>query len=202
MTFPLSRLGVTLRRDNAPQRAAVELAHALVGEDETYLAGVDLLYDRRQAPQALRFLDNNLQIRLHHAPPAQLAGTARAIATAANKTVVVNEQLSALPSPLLRVIRGRYAPLWGNVWIYAPAVLPGRFALEHDGTYELQPLGAAGVVRIDGVVVAGSLALARGAHTYAGAAPLRLKLQPAGWRALADRRFAAPQPLFPTVYSY
>lgn len=202
VAFPLSRLRVTLRRDNGPQRAAVELAHALVAKDETYLAGVDLLYDRRQAPEALRFLDNNLQIRLHHALPAQLAATAQAIAAAPNTLVIVNEQLSALPPPLLRVLRGRYAPLWGNVWIYAPAVLPGRFELERDGTYELQPLGAAGGMHIDGAAVAGSVALARGAHTYAGAAPLRLKLQPAGWRAMADRRFAAPQALFPAVYSY
>jgi hypothetical protein len=202
VAWPLARLPIALRRDNGAQRAAVELAHALVGRDESYLAGVDLLYDRRQAPQALRFLDNNLQIRLHHLPAGQLAATALSLAAAPNTVVVVNEQLSALPAPLLRVIRGRYAPLWGNVWIYAPAVLRGRFVIEHTGTYALQPLGAAGAMQIDGAAVAGRVALARGAHTYAGAAPLRLKLQPAGWEGAADRRFGRPQPLFPAVYSY
>ena len=44
--MPLSRLPRTLERDNGFQSHTVQLADALVGPGETYLATLPLLYDR------------------------------------------------------------------------------------------------------------------------------------------------------------
>jgi len=57
IAIPLLRVPVNLNRDNSPQRATVELASALLGADETYLAGVGLLIHHKQAVGRLAWLD-------------------------------------------------------------------------------------------------------------------------------------------------
>ena len=57
LVYPLSRVIVVLGRDNGYQQHMVQLAGALIEDDEYYISGVDVLYDREEANARLRRLN-------------------------------------------------------------------------------------------------------------------------------------------------
>ncbi|MCU1347008.1 MAG: hypothetical protein JWO56_38 [Acidobacteria bacterium] len=198
IVLPLTRLAVTLRRDNTPQRANIELAERIVGPGERYLAAVDLLYRREQSLPELRWLDRVSMGELYARPPAELDAIVRRLDRIPTKVVVFNYRIDFLPPPIRQALQSRFAPLSGNVLIYAPTLAPGPFALQFGGTYVVSTDSAA-AISIDGrpVATGTEIQLARGAHVLSGGVA-RLKLRPAGAPE-------SPQPLtdfFPNVYDF
>jgi hypothetical protein len=113
------------------------------------------------------------------------------------KLVIWNYRMAALP-PILQVwVLTHYAPMYGDIFFYAPIARGPQFTIAFDGRYRI---GNAPAV-IDGVSVANEVVLHRGMHSFGGAAPLRLRLIPPA-AIQADMRYAAPQNLFADAYAF
>jgi hypothetical protein len=173
--IPLARLGVTLQRDSAYQRATFNTAQALLAPNETYLDGTNMIYTRDQAAPEFVWLDWVHMEALRGTPPAQLMPLIGRIDAARPKLMLLTYRTAALPPTLLMYAHTQFAPLWGNILYYAPVIAQPAFDLHFDGTYL-----AEGPARIDDIAVTGGtrLTLRRGRHTLTAAQPVRLRLLP------------------------
>jgi hypothetical protein len=205
VAFPLTRLGATLARDSGFQRSTVEIASALLRDGDSYLAGVNLLYDRRQSVPELAWLDARRLSRLSRMDPDGLREILARLDASPPKLVVDSYRLEGLPAPLKAYLAASYEPLWGSLRIYSPSVSPAarRFHVAFSGPYLVQA-DPGGELGIDGRPVApGSrIELAAGVHENASAAPFRLRFLPDLPPALMDPAHRGSRPLFPDVYGY
>jgi hypothetical protein len=204
IAIPLLRVPVNLNRDNSPQRAAVELGNALLGPGETYLAGVGLLIHHRQAVGSLAWLDVARALRLQSSPELvrQALDSLRAYPP---KLVVENERLARLPQTIRDWVSATYAPLWGNVKVYAPHLDPGETLVDvgFAGVYMVDGVaGTTMLIGADSVEVGQSIELERRSYRIATRYPLRLRLSLPNWRAAAREEFPDYRELFPRVYTY
>lgn len=205
IAYPLMRVPVNLARSHTFQREMVELANSILADGDTYLAGLHLLRDQSQSVGSLRWVDGPARVRLHRASTAQLSAILDSLERMPPKLVIDNYRMRALPPPLRSFIETNYATLWGNVLIYAPGAddPDGELAIDFSGDY-LVTSPDRSVVSIDGrtVTSGGRVRLSEGLHRYESTAPFRLRLEPEGWRELADPDSREPRDFFPDVYTY
>jgi hypothetical protein len=205
LAYPVLRVPVIVRESQAYQRHMLELACALVGEADKYLAGFDVLYDRTQSPRALRRLSIGLRRSLDHAPDEKIDAILEELRTHPPKVLVRNERFNGMPKRVKRYLQENYAPFWGNIELYAP-----RFSrrpsieLAFDGTYRVEIEGSGKQIKVDGrELVEGELIeLARGTHALEAAPRGRLLWQPpAAIKKRLDARFQKRGELIGNAYN-
>lgn len=204
VAWPFSYLPGILERDHRYQRHVIRLAASVLGEGETYLAGNDLLYNGRQAPQSLRRLSAPEAAAIRAWPPERVDGLIRDLEAAPPKLIIDDYRVRGLPAALNRYLEPRFARLWSSVLVYAPVVAAGEheFEIWFDGEYLVESAAATAI--IDGTSIAGGqkIALTRGRHRNDSVAGFRLRLHPAGVAAHADPQMQRRRLLFNRAYDY
>ena len=203
--FPLTRLPVNLSRDSGFQRHTIKLAEHILAPQETYLAGMDMLYGRRQPVGALRWLDARRIGMLRSMPPEAVAAVVDSLEHARLKLVIQNYRLASLPPTLEEYIDSEMTPLSGNILIYGPRVGAGKetIDLKFTGQYQLDAPASTRLF-IDGrsMSAGATTRLQQGRHSIESSNDARLKLLPDGWDALAAPRYREAEDFFPQMYSY
>ncbi len=204
VAYPMTSMPDVLSRDNSYQRHVIRLAHAILNEGDTYLAGNDLIYDRHQAHPDLRRLGAARVEAIRQWPEPRLDALIGELEAARPKLVIEDYRMRGLPPVLLTYLGTRYDTLWSSVQVYAPVVGAGEreFDLWFGGDYRVEP--SDGRVVIDGrdVDPGTLLTLARGRHHNDSTAPVRLRLVPPGWGAYADPATKQRRRMFARPYDY
>lgn len=198
LAYPLARVPEVLAFDQTHQRHAVALAERLLDPDERYLAGVNAILTRQQAPAELTWLDKAGIARLKGAKGRQALEDLRAEPP---KLVLWNYRLAALPFAIRRHLLTNYERLSGVVRIYAPYVEQRRFRIAYDGKYRLVA-GTPIVIDDHKVLPNETVRLRHGPHR-ANRAAFRLVWAPP--RARFGKPLEAPyaeRELFEAVYAY
>ena len=202
--WPLTYMPAMLERDSAYQRHVIRLAHAMLDDGDTYLAGNDLIYNRHQALPALRRIDTTRLAAMKQWPPERIEALIVDLERVRPKLVISDTRMQLLPVPLLTYLRTRFDPLWSSVDGYAPliAATDRSFDLWFDGDYRVEPL--AGDALIDGErSAAGSLRrLRRGGHSIESASPVRLRLIPVALSRFSDPAMREYRLMFSRAYDY
>jgi hypothetical protein len=196
----VGRLPTVLGRSSTSQRLVVEAAEAFLGPQDEYLAGTELVWQRRHMPQ-LSWLDAP-RLQALHADPAEALQELRGTPP---RLVVENYRIANLPPALLQEVNDSFVWVGGNLGTYAPTLPDGnhdvRFA--HGGLYRVTGSREA-VVSVDGgawLRPDASLLLTSGFHRVHALGGVRL----VSWSD--DSRFvtqvARPSiALFDSVYAY
>ncbi len=212
--YPLTRLAVTLRRDSGFQKHMVELGSRLMNEGDTYLAGMDVIYDRKQNPSALRRLDNARLEYLKRIFSKEQALILSDIEKQPPKFYLDNYRTRKVPVFLKAYLDDNYLPFWGCIQLYAPAVDSGSRELHiaFTGTYRtMGPHSATqSSVDRDSVVIIDDRAyrfeekveLSRGQHRVNANTAFRLVFVPRDVDNLKDKRYLMCSPFFPEIYTY
>jgi hypothetical protein len=202
--WPLLYMPGIIERDHRYQRHVIRFAHAMLDETDPYLAGNDLIYNRRQAPAGLRRLSAPRLEAMRQWPPEPVDALIADVEKARPKLVIEDARMRLLHPRLRAHLATRFDLLWSSVSGYAPLVATHerQFDLWFDGEYRVEP--ESGDAVIDGIrYAAGTLiTLPRGLHRNESAAPVRLRLEP---RDLASRRDPAMQSrrlMFVRAYDY
>ncbi len=205
LALPMARIPVVLARSNGYQRANVLLADALLGPDESYLAGTELIFDRRQVVRPLAWLDIPTSRGIADREVWEVEQLRRELAGSSVKLVVNNHRIYRLPRALRNHLSRTYEPWWGSIAIYSPSGDPGQGVLDirFDGTYELVTATGAEVV-IEGLAVAPGerVSLAAGERTFDSDRPFRLRYVPSGVEDYLDPDHRHSALMFPEVYTY
>jgi hypothetical protein len=200
-----SRIPTALARSNVYQRHTFEALDAVVGPDETYVAGANLLYHRPFQPIDVRWLDRRQIAKIEAQSPEEREAMFERLEAEPIKVLVRNYRTNALPAAFTTFLEERYMPLYGFLSTYAP-VCPeegSKMRVTFPGTYRI--IASAGQsVSIDGrTVEAGKfVGLSNGIHTVESAAPCRLHFIPRELETVAEARFVWGQALFFHVYTY
>lgn len=201
--WPLTYMPGILERDHAYQRDVVRLSHAMLDDNDTYLAGNDIVYDRHQSHAALRRLSVYQIEAMKQWPPERFTALVAELERERPKLVIDDSRMRRLPAPLRTYLASRFDRLSLSVNGYSPAIGSGekQFELWFDGNYRVEP--ADGDAQINGLRIApGSvLTLQRGSHRNDSASRVRLRLLPRGVvvdSAARTRR----QPMFARAYDY
>ncbi len=183
LLWPLSILPVVAQDDTGPQRQTIELTEALLEPEDRYFAGFNLLYRRDALARALSETDENGAHPTHEQTADQTAEILRRLQEEPIRLLIHNFKIDEeVPAPIRRHLYRTYAPLWSNVWIYAPQVRPPGLEVNllFTDAYTLEMKGQHPVM-IDGLTYApgATVELLRGRHTVVTSADLRLKLRAA-----------------------
>jgi hypothetical protein len=200
--WPLRYMPDILDRDNQYQRHVVSLTRAILDEDDTYLAGTDLVYDRRQAVTALRRLSAPRLDAVRNAPSERIDALIAAVEGAKPKLVIDDTRMRLLPPALRAYLDAHFEPLWSSVNTYAPLVPPQhQFELWFEGSYRVETEGDA---IVDGrrYQPGAVLQLDRGPHRNSGLAPVRLRMLVPQLAAFADPAMRKRRLMFARVYDY
>jgi hypothetical protein len=207
LLIPLSRVPRVLARDSEPQRVAVELASGILEPGDHYLGGLEFVFTHRQVP-GLSWLDGPRLAALDAQTPEEIARLVERFSTSRPRLVIWNYRIARLPEPLLGPIRATYAPLFGNVFIYSPALAAGATELDlwFAGRYAVSGPSGSGVV-VDGrtAAVGDEIHLEAGRHRVSAAAGHRLHLLPDDVEsrlARIDPALARPGALFVSPYEH
>lgn len=200
VAFPLLRLRSTLTHTAAFQEATFRVAEQLAGPHGKYVDGVGYLYRNKQPSNALAWVEAAQALNLATFSPQQLANVLHEVDAAPTKLLMWNYRMQSLPEPLRVALRARFAPLYGNIFMYAPTLRPGRFWLSFAGTYRVADAMAAALIDGQSVNDEQNLQLAAGWHTLTGN-PLRLRLLPPP-DMQADPDFIRFQDPYAYLYDY
>jgi hypothetical protein len=204
LAYPAQRVPVILRVSQAYQQHMVELVSAIVEEGDSYLAGMDLLFDRDQSPRALRRLSIAQRRRLERAPDEAIDAMLEQLKTAPPKVLVRNERFNGMPKRVKRYLQDNYVQFWGNLELYAPRFNGKRpVELVLDGRYRVALTGKNDTAKIDGRELRHGdvIELTKGAHTIESAQRGRLHWQPPqAVTARLDPRFEKPGDLIGDGY--
>jgi hypothetical protein len=204
VAWPLTFMPGILERDSAYQQHVIRLADAMLGEQDTYLAGNDLIYDRHQAHPLLRRLSSMQLAAMKQWPPERHAEVIADLERIRPKLLIDDTRMGMVSGPLRTYLDSKFARASSSVNLYAPLVAANdtQFEVWFDGDYRIDaPSGEAvidGVHRAAGSVVA----LQRGSHRNDGGSSFRLHLQPAALAAFADPAMQRQRLMFSRAYDY
>jgi hypothetical protein len=203
--YPLSRIIVVLNRDHGHQQHMVKLAGALLEEGESYIAGVDIVYDHKQAHAKLRRLGKARRENLIRANPEKIQKIIQDLEKAAPKFIITNYRTYALPDPLQDYFKRNYAHFWGNIYIYAPEIQlrNSEFNIKFDGNYQVE-IAPGDIIAINGknYLPKQTVFLKSGIHNFISTGAFRLHLSPENILQIADSRYKAERKFFPDIYTY
>jgi hypothetical protein len=186
--YPLQRIPTVLAHSNKMQRNTVALASMLVGKHEYYLAGIAMLFDRKQHPK-LTWLDWKA-IAYAGQYSEQILND---IKKKTPKLVIDNYRVRWLQGPLREYLDANYAMLRGNIHLYCPSVKPRSFAVAFDGNYTVQigkRKAAAYTLNRKKIAVGKTVSLKKNAKLKTGAGGYRLCLKPpAGWKSVVSKKY-------------
>jgi hypothetical protein len=202
--YPLTYVPGILARDHSYQRHVVRLAHAMLEPGETYLAGNDLVYEREQAPAALRRLSAPYARSIRQWPQPKIDALVRDLDAARPKLVISEYRMTSLPAPLRSYMATRFAPLWSSIDGYAPLIQPDEqtFELWFDGNYRVEPVEREAVIDGRRAVDGTMMTLRRGYHCNASTGAVRLRFIPQGFASHADPAMKKKRSMFANVYNY
>ena len=200
LLIPLSRVSVVAQYDPGPQRHTIELTEALLGPEDRYFAGFPLLYRREANSRSLSAVDSTSASPTYTLTPAQIAGILERLRAEPIRLMVYNWKITEeVPKLIRNHLYSNYAPLWANVWIYAPLVRPSDSDVDllFTDIYSIEMEQHHPVVIDDETYAAGeTLALKRGRHKIATVARLRLVLRTPQVDHLLNPAYREPVNLF------
>ena len=200
LLLPLSELPMVAQADTGPQRHALALTEALLGPEDRYFAGFQFLYWGNANTHSLSTVDLNSAPPTQSLTSAQVAEILEGLQKEPIRVLLYTFKIDADVPPLIRKhLYRNYAPLWGNVWIYAPQVRPSdsEVNLLFTDVYSIE-MDQPHPVLIDSQPYApgATVALRRGRHSIATASRLRLKLRAAKVDHLLDPAYREPVNFF------
>ena len=203
--YPLRRAPLVLERDNGPQRNALKLSEFILGENDSYLAGINMIFNRKQPP-GLGWLDTN---RLRMIKSSNPEIYIQRIQNNQPKVYIENYRIRSLPSKIKNYLINSYTRLHGNVHIYCPVIskLENRFQIPFNGSYYPRYYrdNSFMSVIIDGKLQlrAKQFPLKKGIHTVKTDMDFRICLAPnEHWKDIADNRYKNQVKLFGKSYDY
>jgi hypothetical protein len=115
--------------------------------------------------------------------------------------IVFNYRIDGLPTLVRQYLVATFEPYWGGIFIYAPKIRSGPFALHFDGDYIVE---SPSPITMDGQTISpgARIRLSRGTHAARSESVFRLRLDPPGTAPFLDPRYQEPQEFFPGVYSF
>lgn len=206
LVMPVLRAPVILRESNAYQRHMVEMTAALTADGTGYIAGMDLLFDRKQSARALRRLSISQRRALDKASDEAVQAIIDELEARPPKVLVRNERFNGMPRRVKRYLEDRYAQYWGNLELYAPRIAGNRpLVLSFAGSYrvELEGKSPDSSITVDGRELhhGDVVELAAGPHTLENPRRGRLRWQPPkDIKAQLDPRFRKPGDLIGNGY--
>jgi hypothetical protein len=198
-----ARLPATLARDNRFQHSMFRIGSALLATGGQYLAGTPIFYDHEQAvADELNSIDNLEKMRLWSKSPEEMRQLIHRVDTAPIKFLLYNYRLQGMPPVFRRYLQSKFAPYWGDIFLYAPRLSGGPFTLKFGGRY-LVSMTSPSVV-IDGRPVQNGaiLQLGAGTHTAVTTVPFGLAFLPTIDPTLLDPNSREYQEFFESVYSF
>jgi hypothetical protein len=205
LIYPLSRIIVVMDRDNSYQQHMVKLGRALLDENEFYIAGVDILYDRMQANSYLRRLGKVRRENLRLANPEKIQKIIQDLEKVTPKFIMVNYRTNDLPHLLKNYIKRNYAQFWGSIHLYAPEIQSNirELNLKLDGIYQVEIVEGE-TISLNGhkYVSNQTIFLKSGTYHFISSNAFRLFLIPEHILQVADARYEIERPFFPDVYTY
>ena len=198
--IPLARVPVVAQYDPGAQRHTIELTEALLGPEDRYFAGFPFLYRREANAHSLSAVDSTSASPTYEQTSAQIAGTLERLRAEPIRLLVYNWKIDIeVPKSIRDHLYRNYAPLWANVWIYAPQVSPSDsdVNLLFTDVYSIE-MEQRHPVTIDGqtYVPGATVLLNRGRHSIATVARLRLKLRAEKVDHLLNPAYREPVNLF------
>jgi len=189
--IPLFRLGAVLERKNYFQHDMVVVANRILGPNDTYVDGMDLLFDRRQAATGLRWLDRRALERLHASGGEHHQQLIATIDESQSKLIIRNWRLVRLPRSIQTYLARNFLHLWGNIHIYAPTISAGERNLKFKFSGRYEVIGSEDlIVEIDGQSVGAGdfVELSADLVSTRSPEPFRLRLYSAAWLDGIDQR--------------
>jgi len=200
LLIPLSRVPIVAQYDPGAQRQTIELTEALLGPEDRYFAGFFLLYRHDASARTLNYVDSTSAFPTHKLTTTEVAGILEHLRAEPIRLVVYNWKIDfEVPEPIRKHLYRNYAPLWANVWIYAPQVRPSDsdVNLLFTDVYSIEMEQPHPVI-IDGQTYppGATVELQRGRHTIATKSRLRLKLRAAKVDHLLNPAYREPTVFF------
>jgi hypothetical protein len=161
---PLMRMSIiAYQYDGNYQKQMIFLTNALLHDQEEYIAGVPLFYNKDQTVAGLKNLIAPAIQYLYRPTPALLPVLLGALdmepRTADEvlqdlqqkpiKVVVNNYRIAGLPPRILNYLRSEFVHYWGGIYLYAPTVVSGAraFVVKFTAVYQVEsPLQQAIVI--------------------------------------------------------
>ena len=198
--WPLSRCPKCVRDDPGPQRQTFELARALLSAGRSLFRRLSVFARLDAHERTLGMVDTNTAHPIHALTPAEHAAILERFQKEPVRFLVYTPVIDdGVPKPILDHLFRNYAPLWGNIWIYAPQCQPGRrrVNLLFEGDYTIETEKPARVL-IDGKSHGSgeTVELDRGRHAIVAPVRCRLRLQPAHIDHLLDPAYRDPVGFF------
>jgi hypothetical protein len=202
VAYPLTRIPTVLKRDNGAQKNAVRIADHVLDADDVYFAGTEMVFDRVQ-PKEFRWIDRVVMAKLHW---GDVPARTRRFMSAGIKLYISSDRSDKLPAPMRAYLQRDFDHLHGNVFIYCPLITPNRPQAKFvfPGNYLLKGRDGEGPIHVDWVQKKSGdeITLQPGWHHFKATQPIRVCLNPPGWKAVADPRHQERVPIFDSPYRY
>jgi len=203
LIMQMRRFEDVTQRSSGYQRAMVNIAEALLGPNETYVAGVDFIYTRSHASSKLKRLGKRRRQELLTAPKEVHDQILLQLEAQPPKVVVGNYRLkTGIPRRIRDWLHMNYRHLWGSISVYAP-VVPAGYSLmkiRYPGLYLVE--SGEPVMINDMVIDAGStIRLEAGLHEVAALSKVQFCFQPDKAQLRLNRKYAKAQSLFAGAYT-
>lgn len=194
--YPLSNIKPMLAQtDNGYQTRMIRLAHSLLNNQETYVAGIPFLYSTMQPiagmknliTPALQYLhtpdkalEYMLMTSLYMEPRTEQQVCADFEKTPV-KLIINNYRIAALPQTIQTYLDNHYLHFWGSIYLYAPVIAKNTttFSLLFSGKYTvLAPQGSRVNIDSKSFTTGTVIYLNTGIHHSKTKMDYRLKLLP------------------------
>jgi hypothetical protein len=193
------------------QKANINVVNQLLADGSDYLAGIELVYNKKQPIAGLRHLmgpaiaylqQPTAQLQavmlpsLYEDPHATLNSALEALQKSRVKFYVNNYRIQALPPVLKAFLSSQYDHLWGSIYLYAPEINADQkdFLIKFKGSYILD-MDSQQTAVIDGKKYRPQqvIELDNKIHTSHTKEKYRLKLIPDKTALFLDPRFSQDQ---------
>lgn len=188
---PLHRLDTVLKRKNYLQHEMAMIAKRILGPGDSYVDGMDFLYDLEQAASGTRWLDKRALERMHAGGDKYHQLLIANLEKSRAKLIIRNWRLVQLPTSIQNYFALNFLHLWGNIHVYAPTIPAGghQTMLKFTGQYEVVSSERLRI-EIDGrnVWTGDVIELQAGSVSTRAPDAFRLSLHSANWTKGADPR--------------
>lgn len=194
--YPLSHVKPMLTHtDNSYQARMIRLAHSLLKDQETYVAGIPFLYSTMQPIAGMKNLITPAVLYLYTPDKAleymimpslyMEPRTEQQICADFDKTpvklIINNYRITALPKTIQTYLKNHYLHFWGSIYLYAPVIPKNTtaFSLHFSGKYKvLAPQGSRVNIDDKSITAETVIYLNKGIHRSNAKMAYRLKLIP------------------------